>query len=39
VSEPAAARYIPRLFLEYYQAGFKRTYIHELMDEGVEVTK
>lgn len=35
VSEPAAARYIPRLFLEYYQAGFKRTYIHELMDEAV----
>lgn len=35
VSEPAAARYIPRLFLEYYQAGYKRTYLHELMDEGV----
>lgn len=35
VSEVAAARYIPRLFLEYYQAGYKRTYIHELMDEAV----
>ncbi len=34
VSEAAAARYIPRLFLEYYQAGYKRTYLHELMDEG-----
>src|SRR5262245_18123857 len=34
VSETASARYIPRLFLEYYQMGYKRTYIHELMDEG-----
>jgi hypothetical protein len=33
VSEAAAARYIPRLFLEDYARGVDRTYLYELMDE------
>ena len=33
VSETAAARYIPRLFLENYIHGIPRTYLYELLDE------
>lgn len=33
VSEAAAARYIPRLFLENFAQGIYRTYLYELMDE------
>lgn len=33
VSEQAAATYIPRLYLTYYQAGFKRTYLYELLEQ------
>jgi hypothetical protein len=33
VSEAAAARYIPRLFLEDFARGIPRTYLYEFMDE------
>lgn len=33
VSEAAAAKYIPRLFLENYMRGIPRTYLYEFMDE------
>jgi hypothetical protein len=33
VSEQAAARYIPRLFLENFSKGIVRTYLYELFDE------
>jgi hypothetical protein len=33
VSEPAAARYIPRLFLENFSRGIVRTYLYEFLDE------
>jgi hypothetical protein len=32
VSEQAAARYLSRLYLEYFNRGIKRTYIHQLMN-------
>ena len=33
VSESAAAKYIPRLFLENYTRGVSRTYLYEFLDE------
>jgi hypothetical protein len=33
VSEAAAAKYIPRLFLENFARGISRTYLYEFMDE------
>ncbi|MGD0938329.1 MAG: hypothetical protein ABR905_01370 [Terracidiphilus sp.] len=33
VSESAAAKYIPRLFLEDYARGISRTYLYEFLDE------
>ncbi|MGB7264676.1 MAG: hypothetical protein WBC92_04135 [Terracidiphilus sp.] len=33
VSESAAAKYIPRLFLEDFMRGIPRTYLYEFMDE------
>lgn len=33
VSEAAAAKYIPRLFLENYMHGIPRTYLYEFLDE------
>lgn len=33
VSEAAAAKYVPRLFLENFAHGIVRTYLYELMDE------
>ena len=33
VSEAAAAKYIPRLFLEDFAHGIPRTYLYEFMDE------
>lgn len=33
VSEAAAAKYIPRLFLENFSHGISRTYLYEFMDE------
>jgi hypothetical protein len=35
VSERASSHYIPRLYLEYFAAGIRRSYLTELMDEGV----
>lgn len=32
VSEQAAAIYIPRLYMTYFQAGFERTYLYELVE-------
>jgi hypothetical protein len=36
VSEAAAAKYIPRLFLEDFMRGIPRTYLYEFMDEASE---
>jgi hypothetical protein len=33
VSETAAAKYIPRLFLESFAQGIRRTYLYEFLDE------
>jgi len=33
ISENAAARYIPRLFLEYFNRDIQRTFVYELIDE------
>ena len=33
VSEAAAAKYVPRLFLEYFNHGFSRSYLYEFADE------
>lgn len=33
VSEQVAAKYVPRLFLEYFNQGVNRTFLYELMDE------
>lgn len=33
VSEAAAAKYIPRLFLENFSQGIRRTYLYEFLDE------
>jgi hypothetical protein len=33
VSEQAAAKYIPRLFLEDFRSGVSRTYLYEFLDE------
>lgn len=32
VSERAAGKYVPRLLLEYFNRGYVRTYLHELVD-------
>jgi hypothetical protein len=36
VSEKAAAKYIPRLFLEDFARGIPRTYLYEFLDEAVD---
>ena len=36
ISEAAAAKYIPRLFLEDFLRGIPRTYLYEFMDEAPE---
>ncbi|MFB2917419.1 hypothetical protein [Aerosakkonema funiforme] len=33
VSEQASAKYLPRLFLEYFNRGIKRAYSYELIDQ------
>jgi hypothetical protein len=38
VTEQAMARYIPRLYLEYFDAGIPRTYLYELIDQGTSPT-
>lgn len=39
VSEQAMARYIPRLYLEYFNADIPRTYLYELIDEGTSASE
>jgi len=34
ISEAAQAKYIPRLFAEYFNRGIQRTFTYELFDEG-----
>jgi hypothetical protein len=38
VSEAAAGKYMPRLFLEYFNQGFPRTYTYEFIDEKADTT-
>lgn len=33
VSEDEAATYVPRLYLEHFRAGIRRTFLYELLDE------
>ena len=35
-SEAAAAKYVPRLFLEDYARGIVRTYLYEFLDEAAD---
>jgi len=36
VSEMAASKYLPRLFLEYFNRGIHRTFMYEFLDEGAD---
>ena len=36
VSETVQSKYLPRQFLEYYNAGIARTYSYEFLDEGTD---
>ena len=38
VSEAAMGRYVPRLFLDYFNAGFAKSYLYELVDEGASMS-
>jgi hypothetical protein len=38
ISLEAQGKYIPRVYLEYFNAGVLRTWIYEFMDEGVSTT-
>jgi hypothetical protein len=38
VSEAAMGKYVPRLFLEYFNAGVARTFEYELIDQGSSTT-
>lgn len=38
VTEEAMGRYIPRLYLDYFNAGFAKSYIYELIDEGTSLS-
>jgi hypothetical protein len=38
ITEQGAARYLPRLFLEFFDAGIRRSYLAELIDEGNDIT-
>lgn len=38
VTEDAMGRYIPRLYLDYFNAGFAKSYIYELIDEGTSLS-
>ena len=38
VSEAAAAKYMPRLLMEYYNAGIQKTFLYELADDNVDPT-
>lgn len=36
ISEQAQARYIPRLLLEFFNAGVQRSYLYEFIDQGTD---
>lgn len=38
ISYPASGKYIPRIYLEYFNAGITRTFIYELIDEKANST-
>lgn len=38
IAEDAEARYVPRLYLDYFSAGFARTFLYELIDQGTSDT-
>ncbi len=38
VTEEAMGRYMPRLLLDYFDAGISRTYIYEFIDEGTSLS-
>lgn len=38
VSESAMGKYIPRLFLQYFKEGIKRTFSYEFIDQGSDPT-
>lgn len=38
VADDAEARYVPRIYLDSFQAGFARTYLYELIDQGASDT-
>ncbi|HWA15492.1 MAG TPA: hypothetical protein VG817_03610 [Gemmatimonadales bacterium] len=38
VTESAQGRYVPRLTLEFFDAGIPRTYMYELIDQGTSTT-
>jgi hypothetical protein len=38
VSEEAMGRYVPRLFLDHFNAGITRTFLYEFIDEGTSLT-
>jgi hypothetical protein len=37
VTETVMAKYVPRLFLEYFNVGVRRTYSYELIDQGTNI--
>jgi hypothetical protein len=37
-SETAAGAYVPRMFLDFFQAGVPRTYLYELVDEWADAS-
>jgi hypothetical protein len=37
VTETVMAKYVPRLFLEYFNVGVRRTYSYELIDQGTNL--
>ena len=38
ISEQAQARYTPRMFLEFFNAGVERSYLYEFVDQGNDLT-
>jgi hypothetical protein len=39
VTERAMARYVPRIFLEFFTSGVSRTFLYELLDQGSDLTE
>jgi hypothetical protein len=38
ISQSAAAKYMPRLLMEYYRAGIPKTFVYELVDDNADPT-